>query len=131
MELKLHKLSEEAKEARLELKNELKTVIRSGDPKSKAKAKCLQLIGNLKDEEDDNLQKLQGKALLMPKFLQNMQERALERSIKHEQAKQRRQQQEAEKEAQKLALEEAKVRIVLICIINHILIGKIFIFKAP
>ncbi|KNC33839.1 hypothetical protein FF38_08988 [Lucilia cuprina] len=108
MELKLHKLSEEAKEARQELKNELKSVIRSGDPKSKAKAKCLQLIGNLKDEEDDNLNKLQGKALLMPKFLQNMQERALERSIRHEQAKQRRLQQEAEREAQKLALEEAK-----------------------
>lgn len=111
MELKLHKLSEEAKEARQELKNELKSVIRSGDPKSKAKAKCLQLIGNLKDEEDDDLNKLQGRALLMPKFLQNMQERALERNVRHEQAKQRRHHQEAEREAQKFALEEAKVII--------------------
>lgn len=109
MELKLHKLSEESKEARQELKNELKSFIRSGDPKSKAKAKCLQLIGNLKDKEEDDFNKLQGRSLLVPTFLQNMQERALERDIRHQQAKQRRQQQEAEREAQKLALEEAKV----------------------
>ncbi|XP_075148695.1 uncharacterized protein LOC142222437 [Haematobia irritans] len=108
MELKLSKLSEEAREARMELKDELKSVIRSGDAKSKAKAKCLQLIGNLRDKEDERLDNLQCKAMLMPKFLQTMQERALERSIKHEQAKQRRLQQEAEKEAQKLAAEEAK-----------------------
>ncbi|XP_059218900.1 calponin homology domain-containing protein DDB_G0272472 [Stomoxys calcitrans] len=108
MELKLSKLSEEAREARLELKDELKSVIRSGDAKSKAKAKCLQLIGNLRDKEDERLDKLQCKAMLMPKFLQSMQERALERSVKHEQAKQRRLQQEAEREAQKLAAEEAK-----------------------
>ncbi|XP_073817031.1 uncharacterized protein [Musca autumnalis] len=108
MELKLSKLSEEAREARMELKTELKSVIRSGDAKSKAKAKCLQLIGNLRDKEDEHLANLQCKAMLMPKFLQSMQERALERSIKHEQARQRRLQQEAEREAQKMALEEAK-----------------------
>ncbi|XP_019894897.1 uncharacterized protein LOC101898802 isoform X2 [Musca domestica] len=108
MELKLSKLSEEAREARMELKTELKSVIRSGDAKSKAKAKCLQLIGNLRDKEDERLANLQCKAMLMPKFLQSMQERALERSIKHEQARQRRLQKEAEREAQKMALEEAK-----------------------
>lgn len=110
MELKLSKLSEEAREARMELKTELKSVIRSGDAKSKAKAKCLQLIGNLRDKEDERLANLQCKAMLMPKFLQSMQERALERSIKHEQARQRRLQKEAEREAQKMALEEAKVK---------------------
>uniref|UniRef100_A0A034VNW2 Coiled-coil domain-containing protein KIAA1407 n=1 Tax=Bactrocera dorsalis TaxID=27457 RepID=A0A034VNW2_BACDO len=108
MELKLNKLSDEAKEAREDLKNELKTIIRHGDPKFKAKAKCLQLIGNLRDEKDENMTSLQGKALFMPKFLLQMEERALERNIRHEKARQRRLQQEAEKEAQKMAAEEAK-----------------------
>ncbi|XP_034473836.1 calponin homology domain-containing protein DDB_G0272472 [Drosophila innubila] len=108
MQLKLHKLSDEAKEAREDLKQELKTVIRCGDPKAKAKAKCLQLIGSLRDAEDEELERLQGKALLQPRFLQHMQERALERSVRHEQARQRRAQAEAEREAAKLAIEEAK-----------------------
>lgn len=114
IELKLSKLSEEANEARYLLKEQLKTVIRVGEPKSKAKAKCLQLIGNLKDSDendDDKFNRLQGKAFLVPKFLQNMQERALERNIKHEQAKQRRLQAEAVREAQKNAQEEAKVKL--------------------
>lgn len=108
MQLKLNKLSDEAKEAREDLKQELKTVIRCGDPKAKAKAKCLQLIGSLRDAEDEELERLQGKALLQPRFLQHMQERALERSVRHEQARQRRAQAEAEREAAKLAVEEAK-----------------------
>lgn len=128
MELKLHKLSEEAKEAREELKKELKSVIRSGDPKSKAKAKCLQLVGNLKDEEDEEFNRLQGKALLFPKFLQNMQERALERNVRHEQARQRRLQQEAEKEAQKLALEEAKVIVPHQCLFSSSCLTTFFQF---
>uniref|UniRef100_A0A1A9UZT4 Sfi1 spindle body domain-containing protein n=1 Tax=Glossina austeni TaxID=7395 RepID=A0A1A9UZT4_GLOAU len=107
MELKLGKLSEETKEARQELKEDLKIAIRSGDPKLKAKAKTLQLIGNLKDRKDDRFERLEGKAL-EPAFLKNMQERALARSIRQEQARQRRLKIEAEKEAQKLALEEAK-----------------------
>jgi len=53
MQLKMTKLSDEAKEAREDLKQELKTVIRCGDPKAKAKAKCLQLIGSLRDAQDD------------------------------------------------------------------------------
>lgn len=109
MQLKLSKLSDEAKEAREDLKQELKTVIRCGDPKAKAKAKCLQLIGNLRDADDEEMDRLQGKALLQPRFLQHMQERATERSMRHEQARQRRAQAEAEREAAKLALEEAKV----------------------
>ncbi|KAL7741833.1 hypothetical protein ACLKA6_012056 [Drosophila palustris] len=108
MQLKLNKLSDEAKEAREDLKQELKTVIRCGDPKAKAKAKCLQLIGSLRDAEDEELERLQGKALLQPRFLQHMQERALERSVRHEQARQRRAQAEAEREAAKLAIEQAK-----------------------
>ncbi|XP_017047344.1 calponin homology domain-containing protein DDB_G0272472 [Drosophila ficusphila] len=108
MQLKLSKLSDEAKEAREDLKQELKTVIRCGDPKAKAKAKCLQLIGSLRDADDEEMARLQGKALLQPRFLQHMQERATERSIRHEQARQRRAQAEAEREAAKVALEEAK-----------------------
>ncbi|EDW75889.1 uncharacterized protein Dwil_GK14957, isoform A [Drosophila willistoni] len=108
MQLKLSKLSDEAKEAREDLKQELKTVIRCGDPKAKAKAKCLQLIGSLRDAEDEEVARLQGKALLQPRFLQHMQERAMERSVRHEQARQRRAQAEAEREAAKMALEEAK-----------------------
>ncbi|KAH8351935.1 hypothetical protein KR084_000699 [Drosophila pseudotakahashii] len=108
MQLKLTKLSDEAKEAREDLKQELKTVIRCGDPKAKAKAKCLQLIGSLRDAEDEEMDRLQGKALLQPRFLQHMQERATERSVRHEQARQRRAQADAEREAAKVALEEAK-----------------------
>ncbi|EDW11354.1 trichohyalin [Drosophila mojavensis] len=108
MQLKLNKLSEEAKAAREDLKQELKTVIRCGDPKAKAKARCLQLIGSLRDAEDEEFERLQGRALLQPRFLQHMQDRALERSVRHEQARQRRAQAEAEREAAKLALEEAK-----------------------
>ncbi|KAH8413491.1 hypothetical protein KR009_011764 [Drosophila setifemur] len=108
MQLKLSKLSDEAKEAREDLKQELKTVIRCGDPKAKAKAKCLQLIGSLRDTDDEEMARLQGKALLQPRFLQHMQERAVERSVRHEQARQRRAQADAEREAAKMALEEAK-----------------------
>ncbi|XP_055858956.1 putative protein tag-278 [Episyrphus balteatus] len=107
-ELKLNKLSDEAKVAREEIKAELKNALRTGDSKARAKAKCLQIMGNLRDEEDDEFARLQGKALLQPKFLTNMQERALVRSVKHEQAKQRRLHQEAEREAAKMAVEEAK-----------------------
>jgi len=109
MQLKMTKLSDEAKEAREDLKQELKTVIRCGDPKAKAKAKCLQLIGSLRDAQDEEMDQLQGKALLQPRFLQHMQERATERSMRHEQARQRRAQADAEREAAKAALEEAKV----------------------
>lgn len=109
MELKLNKLSEEAKEDREEVKTELKNALRTGDSKSRAKARSLQIMANLRDEEDDEFVRLQGKALIQPKFLTNMQERALERSVKHEQAKHRRLQQEAEREAAKIAIEEAKV----------------------
>ncbi|XP_017075583.2 calponin homology domain-containing protein DDB_G0272472 isoform X2 [Drosophila eugracilis] len=108
MQLKLTKLSDEAKEAREDLKQELKTVIRCGDPKAKAKAKCLQLIGSLRDADDEEMARLQGKALLQPRFLQHMQERATERSVRHEQARQRRAQADAEREAAKVALEQAK-----------------------
>ncbi|XP_037710756.1 calponin homology domain-containing protein DDB_G0272472 [Drosophila subpulchrella] len=108
MQLKMTKLSDEAKEAREDLKQELKTVIRCGDPKAKAKAKCLQLIGSLRDAQDEEMDQLQGKALLQPRFLQHMQERATERSMRHEQARQRRAQADAEREAAKAALEEAK-----------------------
>ncbi|XP_055375830.1 uncharacterized protein LOC129608371 [Condylostylus longicornis] len=108
MELKLNKLAEAAKLSQQEIKMELKNVIRNGEQKNRCKAKCLQLVGNLRDEEDEEFAKLQGRSLMDTKFLERMQQRAIERSIKHEQARQRRLQQEAEREAAKIAAEEAK-----------------------
>lgn len=110
MELKLNKIIDEHKQSKEEVKQELRTVIKTGEVKNRTKAKCLRIVANLRDEEnEDEFSRLRGKALIMPKFLVNMQERAMERNVKHEQAKQRRLQQEAEREAQKIAAEEAKV----------------------
>ncbi|XP_037904120.1 calponin homology domain-containing protein DDB_G0272472 [Hermetia illucens] len=109
MELKLNKIIDEHKQSKEEVKQELRTVIKTGEVKNRTKAKCLRIVANLRDEEDeDEFSRLRGKALIMPKFLVNMQERAMERNVKHEQAKQRRLQQEAEREAAKIAAEEAK-----------------------
>ena len=109
MELKLNKITEDTKISKQEIKDELKAIIKTGAVKSRNKAKSLQLVGNLRDEDDDEMARLQGRAYLMPKFLENMKERAMERSIKHEQAKQRRLQHEAEREAAKIAAEDSKV----------------------
>lgn len=112
MELKLNKIIDEHKQSKEEVKQELRTVIKTGEVKNRTKAKCLRIVANLRDEEDeDEFSRLRGKALIMPKFLVNMQERAMERNVKHEQAKQRRLQQEAEREAAKIAAEEAKVSL--------------------
>lgn len=110
-ELKLSKLSEEAREAQMELKKELRQVIQTGNQQARSKARCLQMIGNLREEKDEEEYAiLQAKGLTMPKFLVEMQARALERETKQQQAKERRENLEKEKEDQRLAVEEAKVR---------------------
>lgn len=109
-EMKLSKLSDEAKEAQVELKKELRQVIQVGCQPSRSKARCLQMIGNLKEQQDDDeYAKLQAKGLTMPKFLLEMQARALERESKHQQARERREVLDREKEEQRIAAEDSKV----------------------
>lgn len=120
-ELKLSKLLEDTNEAESYLKEQLKFMSRNGCQDSRSKARCLRIAGNLKDEkqeekDDDNLQ---AKGLTAPKFLIEMQARALEREMRHQQAQQRRENLEREKEALRIAAEGQKV----------IFIVKIFIFS--
>lgn len=118
-ELKLSKLSDEARAAKQELKNELQHIAKKGDVKLRHKVKSLQITGNIKsDTEEDEIRKLQAKGLIVPKFLAKMQERAMERTVKHQEAKERRERLEREKDDARLAAEEAKVccsSILLIC----------------
>lgn len=65
----------------------------------------------MKDPEDDKrAEKLLAKGLMAPKFLIEMQARALEREMRHQRAHQRRTHLEKEKETMRLAAEESKVR---------------------
>lgn len=66
-----------------------------------------QIVANVRDEEDDEYAKLQARGV--PKFLIEMEQRAIERNRKHKEAKDRREQLEKEKEELRLATEEAKV----------------------
>lgn len=109
-ELKLSKLFEDMNEAENHLKEELKFVARNGCQNSRSKARCLQIVGKLKDQEDDERYlNLQAKGLSAPKFLIEMQARALEREMRHQQAQQRRENLEREREAMRMAAEEEKV----------------------
>lgn len=118
-ELRLTKLSDEAKEAQCELKKELRQVIQMGCGPSRSKARCLQMIGNLKDPQDeDEYTKLLAKGSTVPRFLLEMQARAIEREVKHQQAKERRENAEKEREDQRLASEDAKV-FILKCLCVH------------
>ncbi|XP_037037996.1 calponin homology domain-containing protein DDB_G0272472 [Bradysia coprophila] len=105
-ELKLSKLTDDAKESKATIKDELKNVIRNGCANSRAKARCLQIVANVRDDEDDEYAKLQARGV--PKFLIEMEQRAMERNRKHQEAKDRREQLEKEKEELRLAAEEAK-----------------------
>lgn len=110
-EMKLSRLLEDADESQGEIKADLKFVARKGCQKSRSKARCLQIAGNLKDPADDvEHDVMQAKGLTAPKFLVEMQARALDREMKHRQAQERRQNLEREKEEMRLAAEEAKVR---------------------
>lgn len=109
-DLKLSRLFEDMSEAENHLKEGLKFVARNGCQNSRSKARCLQIAGMLKDGEDDEqYHNLQAKGLSAPKFLIEMQARALEREMRHQQAQQRRENSEREKEALRIAADERKV----------------------
>lgn len=110
MELKLHKLSDEARAAKQELKSELSHLSRRGDLKLRARVKSIQITGNIKsDTDEDESRKLQAQGLIVPKFLAKMQARAMERTVKHQEAKERRLRLEQEREDARSAADEAKV----------------------
>lgn len=107
--MKLSKLMEEACDSQANIKQELKQMIKTGGANSRSKARCLQIAGNLKDQQDDaEYTAIQARGLKAPKFLIEMQARALERDMKHRQAKERRVYLEWEKEQIRLAAEEKK-----------------------
>lgn len=107
--MKLSKLMEEAGESQANVKQELKQVIRTGCPNSRSKARCLQVVSNLKDLQDDTEHtEIQARGLRAPKFLIEMQARTMEREMKHRQAKERREYLDWEKEQIRLAAEDAK-----------------------
>lgn len=111
-ELKLSRLLEDNDDSKNDIKDELKFVARNGCQKSRSKARCLQVAGNLKDEADDELyEQLQAKGLTAPKFLIEMQARALEREMKHQQARERREAIDRDREEIRMAAEEARVRL--------------------
>lgn len=91
------------------LKEELDVVVKNGCANSRSKAKCLQIAGNLRDKNVDVKSELQAKGITAPKFLIEMQARALDRQMRHEEAQRRREALEREKEALRLAAEEEKV----------------------
>lgn len=108
-EMKLSKLLEDTNEAEHHLKEELGMVIRNGGANSRSKAKCLQIAGNLKDKNESEDFDLHAKGTRVPKFLIEMQARALERQMRHQEAQRRREAIEREKEAMRIASEEEKV----------------------
>ncbi|XP_001869875.2 uncharacterized protein LOC6053860 [Culex quinquefasciatus] len=109
-ELKLSKFSEAAKISKMEIQSELHKAMRTGHVRLRAKAKCIQIVGNMKNDtsEEDEMRKLQAQGLMIPKFLAKMQQRAFERSQRHQEAKERRLRMEKEREENKVAAEEAK-----------------------
>ncbi|XP_035911244.1 probable DNA double-strand break repair Rad50 ATPase [Anopheles stephensi] len=109
-ELKLSKFSEASKISKAEIQSELLKAARTGHVRLRAKAKCIQIVGNIKPDtsEEDEMRKLQAQGLMIPKFLAKMQQRALERSQRHQEAKERRMKLEKEREDAKQAAEEAK-----------------------
>lgn len=107
-EMKLAKFSEMLKESKNDLKMEL-IAAKRGNTKLRSKARCIELAANIKpDPEEEEKRKLLAQGLMMPRFLQKMQERALERVARHEGARDRRLRLEVEKEESKTAAEEAK-----------------------
>lgn len=111
-ELKLNRLTEETRKSQAAAKDELRNVIRHGNAKFRSTARCVQLVGNLREDADetaaDEFAKLQARGI--PKFLIDMQARAMERNARHQEARDRRERLEREKEEQRLAAEEAKVK---------------------
>lgn len=110
-ELKLSKLLEDTDDSKTRSKEQLRFMARNGCHNSRSKARCLQIANDLKNEEDDEEQQLLAKGLSAPKFLIEMQARALERELRHQKAQVRRVTLEREREALRLAAEEEKVRV--------------------
>ncbi|XP_035779112.1 uncharacterized protein LOC118459639 [Anopheles albimanus] len=109
-ELKLSKFSEAAKISKQEIQSELLKAARTGHVRLRAKARCIQIVGNMRNDtsEEDEIRKLQAQGLMIPRFLAKMQQRALERSQRHQEARERRLRLEKEREDAKVAAEEAK-----------------------
>lgn len=107
-EMKLAKFSEMLKESKNDLKMEL-IAAKRGNTKLRAKARCIEMAANIKpDPEEEERRKILAQGLVVPRFLQKMQERAFERVARHEGARERRLQLETTKEESRNAAEEAK-----------------------
>lgn len=105
-ELRLSRLSDEAKKFKQDLREELRNAMRTGDVRLQAKAKCLQVVGDVVEEQEN---RFVAYGNMIPKFLAKMQERAVERQLRHEQARDRRMILDQERDAQKQAVEDEKV----------------------
>lgn len=104
-EMKLAKFSEMLKESKNDLKMELINAKR-GNTKLRAKARCIEMAANIKpDPVEEERRKLLAQGLVVPIFLQKMQERAFERLARHEKAQERRLKLETDKEEMKTAAE--------------------------
>lgn len=107
-EMKLAKFSEMLKDSKNDLKLELMNA-KKGDTRLRAKARCIQMNAEIKvDPEEEERRLLLAQGLIVPKFLQKMQQRALDRLSRHAEAKERRERLEIEKEEAKNAAELAK-----------------------
>lgn len=107
-EMKLAKFSEMLKDSKNDLKLELINA-KKGDTRLRAKARCIQMNAEIRpDPEDEERRKLLAQGLIVPKFLQKMQQRALDRLSRHAEAKERRERLELDKEEAKNAAELAK-----------------------
>lgn len=107
-EMKLAKFSEMLKDSKNDLKMEL-IIAKRGNTKLRAKARCIEMAANIKpDPEEEEKRKLLAQGLMVPRFLQKMQERAFERLARHEEARERRLRLESEKEENKTAAELAR-----------------------
>lgn len=110
-EMKLSKLLEDTDDSESRLKEQLKYMAKNGCQNSRSKARCLQIASDLKDQEDDETQNLLAKGLSAPKFLIEMQARALEREMRHQKAQERRVMLDREREILRIAAEEEKVYV--------------------
>lgn len=107
-EMKLAKFSEMLKESKNDLKMELINAKR-GNTKLRVKARCIQMVANIKvDPEEEERRKLLAQGLVVPRFLQKMQDRAFERLSRHQDARERRLKLENEKEEMKNAADLAR-----------------------
>lgn len=107
-EIKLAKFTEMLKESKNDLKMELINAKR-GNTKLRAKARCIEMAANIRaDPEEEEHRKLLAQGLVVPKFLQKMQERAIERLTRHDEARERRLRLENEKEEMKNAADLAR-----------------------